>query len=101
MSVPGGANVGAATFLPNGHLLVARVTSRISELLRYSVDELDDSGRVIATRFEGTGFVGSIAVDPSGSRLLVTEPDGTLLVQEGSGAPRAIATGVRGAAWLP
>ena len=117
VSVPGGSNVGAATFAPNGHLLVAHIASR-NPTPRYAVDELDDSGHVLATRFEGAGQAGSIALDPSGTRLLVTQPDGTLLEQESTAAPspcptssppcsvttgstHVVADGVRSAAWLP
>jgi hypothetical protein len=99
-TVPGGADVGAATFLPDGHLLVTRAISR-GPRLPYEVVELDDDGRVVATRFRGEGFVQSIASDPSGTRLLVVQPDGALLVDDGTGTPRPIADHVQGAAWLP
>ena len=96
--VPGGADVGGATFLPNGHLLAARATDPGRA---YDVVELDGSGNVIGTRFSGAGFVPSLALDPSGQRLLVTFPNGSLSVQEGTEQPRAVAPKVQGAAWLP
>jgi hypothetical protein len=99
-SVRGGADVGAAAFLPNGHLLVARLTSR-GPRLPYEVVELDGAGNVVATRFRGEGPVQSMASDPSGTRLLVVRPDGGLLLEDATGAPRVIATGVRSGAWLP
>jgi hypothetical protein len=98
--VPGGANAGAATVLPNGHLLVMRRTSRVPNL-PFEFVELDGDGNVVTTRLHGEGSVQSMASDPSGTRLLIVQPDGGLLVEDGTGAPRAIADHVQSAAWLP
>jgi len=70
--------------------------------LSYTVDEVDADGRTVGRRFHADGSApSSIALDPSGTRLLITLPDGSLLVQEGKDGPRAIASGVQSAVWLP
>jgi PASTA domain/WD40-like Beta Propeller Repeat len=90
--------VGGAAFLSDDRLVVSRGNGR-----RYEVLVTDFvSGRALRSRYAADGPTPSaLALDPSGRRLLVTEPDGTLLVQEGVSDPRPIAHGAHGAAWLP
>ncbi len=95
LPVPG--LVSAATYLPDGHLLVALAAGN-----QYDVVELDDAGNPVGKRFHAAGPAPStMALDPSGTRLLLTLPDGTLLVQDGRDGPRAIDHNTFGAAWLP
>jgi hypothetical protein len=96
--LPGSGPISAAAFLSNDRLLVAQPTGSGYELLVRD----GASGRVVSTRFRSGGASPSaMALDPSGSRLLLVRPDGTLFVQEGTGAPRVIAHNVQSAAWLP
>ena len=73
---------------------------------------------MVRTRFTSNGGPPTaLALDPTGTRLLITLPDGTLLVHDQSaeqrgceptancsvvtGSSHAVAHGVQGAAWLP
>jgi hypothetical protein len=96
--LPGSGPISAAAFLSNDRLLVAQPTGSGYEVLVRDVA----SGQAVGARFRAAGASPSaMALDPSGSRLLLVRPDGTLFVQEGTGAPRVIAHDVQSAAWLP
>jgi hypothetical protein len=96
--LPGSGPISAAAFLSNERLLVAQPTGSGYEVLVRDVA----SGRVVTARFRAGGASPSeMALDPSGSRLLLVRPDGVLSIQEGTGAPRVIAHGARSAAWVP
>jgi hypothetical protein len=95
-TLPARQPVSAATYLTDGRLAVAQGTTD-----RWELDVLDDDGNIVSTRFRATGpMPTALAAAPRGDVLLVTMPDGRLLIQVGNAEPRAVATGVTSAAWL-
>lgn len=90
-------SVAAAAYFPNGDLVVAQGTPD-----HWEVDVLKPDGSTRATRIQSTGPMPmTMAVAPTGEALLLTMPDGRVLIQEGSNPPHTIATGVQAAAWMP
>jgi WD40-like Beta Propeller Repeat len=89
--------VAAATYLADGHLVVAQSTTDA-----WTLDVLNTDGSVAQTRSRSTGPAPiALAAAPAGDDLLLTMPDGHLDLQQGSDAPRPLTSAVTSAVWLP
>jgi hypothetical protein len=92
----GSQPLSAAAYTANGDLVVATGSTD-----RWALELRNNDGSAARTRYEGTGpMPTALASAPDADALLLTMPDGRLLIQEGTAAPRKLATGVHSATWL-